>query len=187
MPSIKRPKMYNETRGLVNKAVMFQQEKVLMGASEYIALLAVVISFVSLYRTRKQTEIENKFNELSSRIAEIQLRRLEEEEQKKKSADVHAYFYKDYNNNYRVAIGNGGEVEAMDVNIEIDLHGSHRSPIIESEMKSKLPVKILHPGQEVYLVASLSLNMPTSYNCVLTWNNPDGKSVSKDIVLSLVG
>ncbi len=63
-----------------------------METSEYIALIAVIISFVSLYRTRKQNEIINRFNEISSKLAEMQLSNLGREEQERNSAILTAYF-----------------------------------------------------------------------------------------------
>ncbi len=158
-----------------------------MDTGEYVALIAVIISFVSLYRTRKQKEIENRFNQLSSKIAEIQLQKLEKEKKENNSADMTAYFYKDYKDNYRIAISNIGAVPGTDVTLEIGHAEGGRSPLIESDAKSKLPVKILHPDTEVHLLLAISMGMPTSYDVILSWKNPDGQKVEKSLVLSLCG
>ena len=73
-----------------------------MEISDGVAIIAVIIAAVSLYRTRKRNELENKYNETSSKLAELQLLILEQEEKNKNNADITAYFYKDFNSHYRI-------------------------------------------------------------------------------------
>jgi hypothetical protein len=152
-----------------------------------VALIAVVISFMSLYRTRKQHEIENKYNEMSSKLAELQVRILEREETERNSAIVAAYFYKDAKSQCRISVRNNGPSPAHNVQFTLNIPEGQRSPLIESDVNSKFPAKVIHPEEEICLLASIRLGMKTAFDAQLAWTNPDGKTVSKESLLTLPG
>lgn len=153
--------------------------------SDFVSITAVIIAATSLYRTRKQTELENKYNETSSKLAEFQLRLLEEEHRQENTADISAYFYKDFKNSYRLAVVNIGKKPAKNVTLEVVLAEGERSPLISSDVEAKFPANQLHPGQEIYLIAAITLSMKNVFEFKVNWENPDGKKESKLMSVSL--
>ncbi|WP_158303840.1 hypothetical protein [Saccharophagus degradans] len=158
-----------------------------MNISDGFSLLAVIIAFVSLYRTRKQNEFENALNLANSKLAQLQLEILEREEKKNSSADVGAYFYLDGKSNYRIAVRNNGKATASNVMIEVRVSGEDRSPIIKSDLADKFPVKRLAPEAEIYLYASITLDMKPVFDALISWVNPNGETETKELKLSLPG
>ncbi len=152
---------------------------------DLVSIVAVAISVVSLYRTRKQNELINKYNETSSKLAEFQLRLLEEEHREENTADISAYFYKDFKNNYRLAVVNAGKKSARNVELSVSLEEGEYNPLIPSDLSSKFPVKELHPGQEVYLIAAITFGMKNVFEFEVSWENPDGHVANKSLTLSL--
>ena len=156
-----------------------------MSIGDGLALIAVVIAFVSLYRTRKQTEMENKLNENASKLSELQLTILERQEKENSSADVSAYFYLDNTSNCRVVVCNKGKASAHNVTFDLRVSGEERSPLLHDGLSSKFPVDTLSPGDEIYLIAALTIDMPPVFDAVITWNNPDGTPNTKELKMSL--
>lgn len=153
--------------------------------SDIVSIVALVIAATSLYRTRKQTELENKYNETSSKLAEFQLRLVEEEHRQENTADISAYFYKDFKNSYRLAVVNVGRKSAKNLTLRVVLTEGERSPLIPSDVEAKFPVSQIHPGQEIYLIAAITLSMKNVFDIEVGWENPDGRKESKLMSVSL--
>lgn len=158
-----------------------------MDIGDGISLIAVLIAFVSLYRTRKQNDIENKLNEASLKLTQLQLKTLEMEEVINNSADIGAYFYLDGKSQHRVAVCNKGNAIARNVNFNIKTVRGGKSPLVQGDFDVKFPASSLLPGEEIYLLAAITLDMSPAFDVMVSWDNPDGKSKIKEFRLSLPG
>lgn len=158
-----------------------------LSISDGIALVAVIVAFLSLYRTRKQTEFENKLNETASKLTQLQLEILKREEEEKSSADIGAYFYLDGNGSYRVAVGNKGQAVASDVTFQLYVAGENRSILVAGDAAEKFPANSIRPGEEIYLLASVTLDMTPNFIAISSWKNPNGELKERQFQMSLPG
>jgi hypothetical protein len=46
---------------------------------------------------------------------------------------------------------------------------------------------LLHPGEEIHLLAAITLSMTPVFEAETTWTNPDGNTVKKKSMLTLPG
>ncbi|MCR6652723.1 MAG: hypothetical protein NVV73_15145 [Cellvibrionaceae bacterium] len=156
-----------------------------MSIGDGIAFLALIIAFVSLYRTRKQTELENQMNVAISKLNELQLKALEREEDAKQSADIGAYFYLDGSGNYRLSVVNMGQASATNVGFKMKCKGQDTMPFPNGELASKFPKSKLKPGDQVYLLTDIHLGMPSEFIATSSWQNPSGELKTKKFEVSL--
>jgi uncharacterized membrane-anchored protein YhcB (DUF1043 family) len=153
-------------------------------ASLLIAIVAVVISVVSLVRARKVQAKQLEFEAVTAALAKKQLELLEKEEQTQEQARVTAELVKVGRTDYRFVITNLGVAVASDVNFEIDPK-SLDNPLVANECARKLPYPSLQPGQSFTLIAALSMGSTMSYNTQLKWKNPDGSQGINNVHLSI--
>lgn len=158
-----------------------------LSISDGIAVVAVIVAFVSLYRTRKQVELESKLNETASKLTQLQLEILQREEEERSSADIAAYFYLDSDESYRVAVVNIGQAAARDVTFQLNSAGENRSILVADDASEKFPASSIRPGEEICLLASLTLDMAPNFTAITSWKNPNGKLKERQFQMSLPG
>lgn len=149
-----------------------------------IALLAIVISFVSLNRTRKFSERQIALQEETARLSALQRRILEREEEDRNKSDVDAYIYK-AERGYRIGIRNTGNVEIRNVRIFVNATEGRTSPLVQSEVSEKLPVDKMRPGDEINLIAALTLETGTTFEAHIKWDTVEGETYSSERMLSI--
>lgn len=158
-----------------------------LSISDGIAVVAVIVAFVSLYRTRKQVEFENKLNETASKLTHLQLEILQREEDEKNSADITAYFYLDRDERYRVAVVNIGQAVARDVTFQLNVAGENRSILVAGDASEKFPASSIRPDEKVYLLTSIDLNMAPNFTAITSWKNPNGELKERKLQMNLPG
>lgn len=137
-----------------------------------IALLSVVVAFVSLWRTTRLQERMTKAEEAQGRLAERQLAGLDEEAQQADKADVRVRFQPS-GNAHRFVIENHGPADATGVQMSVvPVRGQH-SPIPRSETE-KLPINLLSAGDSQSLMAALTMGTGGTFDVTLLWTNADG-------------
>lgn len=156
-----------------------------MSIGDAISLVALIIAFVSLYRSRKQGEMEKRMNELTVKLQEIQLGSLLKEEELKNSADIFVYYYLDGNGGHRLAIKNGGSVSAKNLKFEEVIEENSESIFAGNELEDNFPIAKLMPDHEIYLHLNIHLNSSSRIIAKATWENPDGSSKEKEIAVDL--
>lgn len=149
-----------------------------------IALLAVVISLVSLRRTSNFNHTQIKLQEETARLSRLQRDILERQENEKTRSDVAGSLYI-AGTGHRIGILNIGNVEVRNVNVRVIAPAGKSSPLIEREVVEKLPVKRMHPGDEISLIAALSYDTGTTFDLHIEWETSDGKAHVRDQVLSI--
>ena len=148
-----------------------------------IAVAALVISTVSLIRTRKFQAKQLDFEAITAALAKKQLELLEQGEPARDQAYVTAELVKMDRADYRFVIMNQGHATATEVAFEID-PASPDNPLVGNECQRKLPYPSLQSGQSFTLIAALHLGSAMSYQTHLKWKNPDGSPGANDIHLS---
>lgn len=151
--------------------------------SSLIAIIALVISTISLARTRKVHAKQLEFEAISAALAKKQLESIDKEEQAQKTAQVTAELVKVGKANYRFVIMNQSAAVASDVTFDISSTSSD-NPLVENDCRRKLPYPSLQPGQSFMLIAALHTGSAMSYSAQLNWKNPDGSLASNDVHLS---
>jgi len=141
-----------------------------------ISILAIVISTVSLVRTRKVTEKQLELEEQQASLAKKQLEQIEAQEEISQLANIDVELQGD-GTSWELSITNYGEAEAQNVNIS--WVGEHPR-FLDQEINNKLPIKRFPSGKERCLKIARSMACLPSYEGVIHWVNPNGESVSQE-------
>ena len=149
-----------------------------------IAILALIIPFVSLFRTRKINEKQLVFQEEEYRKNKLERQVLEREEEEKTKSDVSVYPYQAASG-YWLGIVNSGNIPVTDVNIHIEPHKGKSSPLVPEECDEKLPISHMIPGDEIYLIVAISFDTGTSFTANLEWKTGNGENHHKELLLSI--
>ncbi len=133
--------------------------------------LAIVVSFIALYRSRKThselVEVEKVHVELSRR----QLKEFETKDALQKKTVLGAKLIN--TGDIRVKITNLGESVAKDICIRIDDRRSY-NPLIPDDYNRKIPYPSLNPGEDFTLAAFIPLSETQQvYPIALRWLNED--------------
>jgi hypothetical protein len=148
------------------------------------SILAVSVSLLALYRTRKT---QNAFLELEKVHAELSRKQLEEFKEKEKlksKALLKAEMEHGSSSTYYIHILNNGNSCAKNITFELD-EGCEHNPLIKGDYDNKLPYQILNPNEEFRLFASILLSVSQSiYPIILKWMNEDGTNGECQCVLS---
>ncbi|MFH1374956.1 MAG: hypothetical protein ABII79_14325 [bacterium] len=148
-----------------------------------IAIVALMISALSLYRACKVQAKQLEFEAITAALAKKQLQLLEKQEQTQDQARVTAELVKVGRTDFRFVIMNQGTAVASDVTFEID-PTSPDNPLVGNECQRKLPYPSLQPGQSFTLIAGFHMGSTMSYDTHLKWKNPDGSQAANDVHLS---
>lgn len=144
-----------------------------------ISCIAALISLVVWSGQRKLTRESNDLQRATAELAKKQLELLLREEKGKNTARVALSLLKESRTSYKFHVKNVSEVEATDVEFRVLVKDPSDDPIVESDYKSKFPLKRLTPGEEITTHAAIYISSSGAYNAVLRWKNPDG-SQSED-------
>lgn len=147
------------------------------------AVVALIISSVSLIRTRRIQSKQLEYEAISAALAKKQLELLTKEEQLDERAHITAELVKVGISDYRFVIMNQGAAVASNVTFKIDPM-SPDNPLLKSEAEGKLPYPSLQPGQSFTLIADFNLDSALSYDVYLEWKNPNGSIEEKKIHLT---
>jgi type II secretory pathway pseudopilin PulG len=149
-----------------------------------IALLAIVVSLVSLRRTSRVQEQQLRLQRKQEELTDLQLEALRKQSQTAPSlatspaatqekADVRIDLTRS-GRDFRFIITNWGRVPARDVTFELDLEAGKRSPLVKGDYNEKIPIPELAPGNRVPLWAAITMGMASTFPARWSWRNPDG-------------
>lgn len=167
-----------------------------------LVIIAVVISVVSLIRTRrvqglqvelqkKQTELMEEQNKLKkdqakmeSILANHQIQDYEQARQAKSKADIDVALRPGRaRGTYQIVLSNQGGAAAQNVNLAIRQAEGAGSPLVQGDYDKKLPIPRLDPGKECPLLAALSHQCYPPFNVRVSWDDPDGTPRTKDQII----
>lgn len=130
-------------------------------------VLAVVISVVALIRTYA---LQRKHTELAERQLKLEEERRAEERERSTRARISCAFISGARRgSYFLELTNDGPAPAT--NVVLRFEGAN--PVVDSEM-DKFPIADLPAGHFVRLVAAPHMGMPSLFNAIVTWTDPDG-------------
>ncbi|MEX6325521.1 hypothetical protein AB6F65_11695 [Providencia hangzhouensis] len=156
-----------------------------MDASAWIALFALIVSIYTVIsseirnrRNKKENKIlEERQNELTRLLLEKETENFIEN----KKADLGARVLK-IGKGTRVKVFNKGKSTAYNVMLKID--DNEHNPLLTSDLKDKFPYEMLHPHEDIELLASTYLGMQSKYKIELSWSDDSSKYNVKDVYIN---
>lgn len=157
-----------------------------------IALLAIVISFVSLRRTTRVQEQQLRLQRKQEELTDLQLEALRRQAGSDDfdqppvvdRADVRIEL-ESLGRDHKFIITNWGTAPARHVTFELELEAGRRSPLVKSDYDQKLPILELSPGGRLPVWAAITMGMGTAFPAKWTWQNPDGSTETRRSLLAL--
>lgn len=138
--------------------------------SAFIAALALAYS---AYVDWKRKGLEGRVAEMNAKLLEHQIRTAEEEREARKRAAVAARLVPS-GKSYRLLVSNGGPAAARNLDVSLLNHHVEASPIVLSDYNAKVPMKVLHPGQEFGLLWAVSNSTGSVFDISLRWTDGAG-------------
>lgn len=149
----------------------------------FISIIAIIISFVALIRTRSFNSKILMLEEENTKLSRLQRKILEREEEKRYLCEVSAYWYKGENNTDRIAIINNGAVTAYNINFEFKPKNGKSSPEVKNVMEEIFPINKLEPEDERYFIIGVSMSTGSEWPANISWENKNGKYIENNIIL----
>jgi hypothetical protein len=154
-----------------------------------IAILAVVISLVSLHRTGRVQRQQMKLQTKQEELTDLQLQSLRRQEKApqaspQEKADVRVDLERQGNNS-KFVITNWGRVAARNVAFDVRPKEGKSSPLVKGDYDEKLPIPELAPGGRCPLHAALTVGTGTVFDASWSWRNPDGSEDRRASLLAV--
>lgn len=150
------------------------------GLSLLVALLAAVVSFVSLYRTHRVAARQLELQEAQATLARFQHDVLAKEEAAKRRADIRIAVV-EQGRDHRLVISNVGHGSARDVVFDVVLGDGKESFLIQSEMDELLPITELPPRHEVSMLIAPTLGSARHFLAQIAWISETGEHERKNL------
>jgi len=138
-----------------------------------IAIIAVVISFVSLHRSRKFNEQQILFQQETDKLNRLQRSIIEKEVEETGRSDVSCYIY-NAEKGQRLGVINRGNVPVKNVKIDLIPPKGYERPFISGDYDEKIPIKIMHPRDEINLLLGLCDDTGTAFTAQIEWQTESG-------------
>ncbi|TQV65687.1 hypothetical protein FKG94_28215 [Exilibacterium tricleocarpae] len=140
-----------------------------------ISVLAVVISTISLIRTRKQAKKLMEYERLHAEVSRRQLAEMDEvKSQKNKTSLVAEIEHYPENHASSFVIMNNGISDATNIYFSLT-EENESNPIVQKSLENKTPYQLLRPGEYYDIAASFPINIKQQvFNICLRWSNADG-------------
>ena len=140
-----------------------------------VSLLEVIISTISLVRTRKLAKEQLELERVTAELSRLQIQSLEEDRESKTKPKFNVTLSKLGKSSF-FYISNTGEGTAYEVNFE--LVDCEDSPLT-SDLSEKFPHPEMKPNSRVKLIAAMHLGSPSKYQVKLSWKNSSGENQSE--------
>ena len=144
--------------------------------SLYIALLAVIISTISLIRTGKLGREQLKLQRISAKLTERELELIERSEIEKDLPKISVEMLK-YDTSYKFLVKNIGSGTAF--NLRFDIIETKGACLLLPTLNSKFPHQELKSGETIRLNAIADAGIPIKYLVQLSWKNSKGVECSE--------
>ena len=133
------------------------------------SLLAIVVSLVSLIRTREITQEQLELERITAELSKDQLKNLEDENKAKNLPKFNVTIQRLGKNSF-FYVSNTGEGTAYNLNLE--LIDCNDNPLYD--VQNKLPFPEMKANSRIKLNASFHLQSHLKYQVKLTWNDKEG-------------
>ncbi len=139
------------------------------------SVIAVIISAVSLVRTRKLAAEQLALERITAELSRLQIKSFEEQEVLKTKPQLNVAITK-IGSSTNFIISNTGKGSAYDVDLEIV--DCPDNPLT-SDADEKLPSPEMRPNSRIKLLAAMHMSSPLTYQVKLTWRESSGKQQSE--------
>jgi hypothetical protein len=139
--------------------------------STLVSLLAIVVSSVSLIRTRKLAKEQLDLERVTAELSRLQIEGIEQEKVEKNKPKFNVTLSK-LGKSYYFYITNTGQGTAYHVDFE--LVDCHDSPLT-SDVSEKFPHPEMKPSSRVKLFAAIHMQSPLKYQAKVTWKNSENE------------
>ena len=151
-------------------------------ASAAVALVALIISWVSLQKTSKFNERQDEFAETAENLNRLLIEREAQASRDSKRADLSANIITVGNNKWRLKVFNRGQGTAKNVRLT-DLQ-EPPAVLAQNVIKHKFPVPILEQHQSVEVAAIHFMAGPSRAHIKLVWDDESGVGHEKELTPS---
>ena len=148
------------------------------------ACFALIVSLVTLSAQRKLQREANELQRVTAELSRKQLDLIQRQEQNAAETEVRVCLSA-IGAHYSVLIENIGTATASSVNLECLGSESQRLHLQDMEVKDKLPIEKLRPGESLSLNARVYMESPRVYEVALSWQIASGQSRRELFRLSL--
>jgi hypothetical protein len=156
-----------------------------------IAVVALVISFLSLRRTSPVQEQQLRLPRKQEELTDLQLEALRRQAEAARlasnpsldKAEVRIDL-EQVGRDYKFIITNWGSASARDVIFELDLPEGAPSPIVPGDYDAKIPIPEFTPGSRVSLFAAITFGMGTAFPARWSWQNPNGTRQTRNSMIA---
>ena len=166
-------------------------EIIIAAAIALSAIGSLIVAIISLWISSKVKKKQVDLRQKQEELVNLQLKHhkliIEKEfagDSSEKAADIRVSLEGDSKKAHFI-IRNWGVSSAANVNLNVDPVDGHISPLIESDVKSKLPIPRLAPGSDYKLIAAISFNSGTAFDVSWSWKETDGTEKRESSRLSL--
>lgn len=135
-----------------------------------VSLLAIVISTVTLVRTRKLAKEQLDLDRINANLSKLQIKVLRDEEENKNHPKFNVSLLRNGQSSH-FYISNTGKGTAY--NVQFELLDCSDNPLT-SDYKEKFPHPKMTHNSRVKLNASLHLNSPLKHQVRLSWEDNTG-------------
>lgn len=139
------------------------------------SIIAIVISAVSLVRTRKLAAEQLELERITADLSKLQIKSIEEQENLKTKPQLNVTITKLGNSNHFI-VANTGKGSAYKVNLE--LIDCQDNPLT-SEIRHILPYPEMKQNSRFKLLAAFHMSSPLTYQVKLTWQESSGEEQSE--------
>lgn len=130
--------------------------------------VSVIIAVISIIQSSKAQKLQNKINELDTKIKEYELEKIEKEKTEASSSVIKARAINVGKNSYRLKIYNAGNTTAY--NISAQISNEYRVMLIND----KMPFEELEPQNGFDEVLIVHMGSAHKFKVELTWQDKDG-------------
>lgn len=148
-----------------------------------ISFIAVVISTVSLVRTRKVQREQSELQKVTAKLSRKQIEIIEREQAQQNKAKIAVELIRS-GNDYRFVISNIGNAKASNIHFDLD-QDCEDNPLVQGDYDRKIPIPSLNPGSDIELLAAISMGSDGRYNVLVRWDNPDGTQGKDKIFVAI--
>ncbi|QIB67034.1 hypothetical protein [Kineobactrum salinum] len=136
------------------------------------SLLAIFVSCLALYRSRKTHSELVEFEKVHVKLSRRQIEEYEAKDAARQKTTLGAKLID--SGGIRLQVSNLGEASAKDIWIRIEDPDSY-NPLVSGDYKQKIPYPSLNPGEDFTLTAFIPLSVTQQvYPIALRWLNEDG-------------
>lgn len=137
--------------------------------STLVSVLAIVVSTISLVRTRKLAQEQLELEKVTAELSKLQIEGIEREKAEKTKPKFNVTLSK-LGKNYYFYITNTGQGAAYNVNFE--LVDCEDSPLV-GDLSEKFPHPEMKPNSRVKLIAAIHMQSPLKYQAKVSWHDSE--------------